>query len=101
MDNELIHGIIDKNQIGATEFGMVHSFYELYGPKLTSILLTSLAKLFTSYLQFNGFSCGMEDLFLNKQSDIERIELIKEAHRKGVEAQAAFVNIDYKCSEQF
>ena len=50
MDNELIHGIIDKNQIGATEFGMVHSFYELYGPKLTSILLTSLAKLFTSYL---------------------------------------------------
>ncbi len=30
-DNELLHGVLDKNQIGNSEYGIVHSFYELYG----------------------------------------------------------------------
>jgi len=30
-DNELLQGTLDKAQFGASEFGMVHSFYEIYG----------------------------------------------------------------------
>lgn len=49
-DNELLQGTIDKAQFGATEFGMVHSFYEIYGSKKAGELLTSLARIFTMFL---------------------------------------------------
>ncbi len=30
-DNELLQGTLDKSQFGKVEFGLVHSFYEVYG----------------------------------------------------------------------
>ena len=89
-DNEMIHGIIDKNQIGATDYGLVHAFYELYGAKLTGNLLTSLARLFSAFLQFNGFSAGLEDLFLSQSNEKQRHDLILKAHQMGVQASADF-----------
>jgi DNA-directed RNA polymerase I subunit RPA1 len=32
-NNELLQGVLDKNQIGDSKFGLIHSFYELYGSK--------------------------------------------------------------------
>jgi DNA-directed RNA polymerase I subunit RPA1 len=32
-NNELLQGVIDKNQLGDNKFGMIHAFYELYGSK--------------------------------------------------------------------
>ena len=32
-NNELVQGILDKNQIGDSKFGLIHSFYEIYGSK--------------------------------------------------------------------
>jgi DNA-directed RNA polymerase I subunit RPA1 len=49
-DNELLQGTLDKNQFGASEFGMVHSFYEIYGSEKAGDLLTALARIFTVYL---------------------------------------------------
>lgn len=49
-DNELLLGTLDKNQFGASEFGMVHSFYEIYGSEKAGELLTSLARIFTNFL---------------------------------------------------
>jgi len=35
-DNELLLGVLDKNQLGSgADYGMVHAFYEMYGPTLT------------------------------------------------------------------
>ena len=34
LDSELLCGILDKAQFGATEFGLVHAYHELYGPKV-------------------------------------------------------------------
>jgi DNA-directed RNA polymerase I subunit RPA1 len=31
-ENELLLGVVDKNQFGASAFGLVHAVYELYGP---------------------------------------------------------------------
>jgi len=45
-DNELLQGCLDKAQFGATEFGMVHSFYEIYGPEKAGDLLTALSRIF-------------------------------------------------------
>ena len=93
-DNELMQGVLDKNQIGNTEFGLIHSFYELYGSTLTGKLLTSLSRLFTSYLQISGFSCGVEDLFLDKFNENERKVLINEAHLSAVAHMASYAGLE-------
>lgn len=49
-DNELLQGTLDKNQYGASEFGMVHSFYEIYGSEKAGELLTALARIFAAFL---------------------------------------------------
>lgn len=49
-DNELLQGTLDKNQYGASEFGLMHSFYEIYGSEKAGELLTSLARIFVAFL---------------------------------------------------
>lgn len=49
-DNEHLQGTLDKNQFGANDHGMVHSFYECYGSKKAGELLTSLARIFLIYI---------------------------------------------------
>lgn len=35
-DNELMKGVLDKNQLGSgADYGLIHAFHELYGPNLT------------------------------------------------------------------
>lgn len=64
-DNELLLGLIDKNQVGSnSDFGLIDSFNELYGEALTGKLVTCLTKLFLSYMQTHGFTCGLDDLIL-------------------------------------
>ncbi|KAJ2636980.1 hypothetical protein GGF44_003022, partial [Coemansia sp. RSA 1694] len=62
LDGELLVGILDKSQLGATSYGLVHSVYEVYSPTHAGRLLSALGRLFVRYLQEIGFSCRMEDL---------------------------------------
>ena len=56
---ELLCGVLDKAHYGATVFGLVHAMYEVYGGKVSGMMLTCLARLFTAYLQFyKGFTLG-------------------------------------------
>lgn len=87
-DNELLQGTLDKSQFGATEFGLVHSVYEVYGSKKAGELLTALARIFTAYLQSHGFTCGIDDLVLKPETNKQRRQLIEDFHRKGVSAAA-------------
>lgn len=87
-DNELLQGTIDKNQFGASEFGMVHAFYEIYGSEKAGELLTSLARIFTMYLQLHGFTCGLDDLVLTPEYNKKRRMIIESSHREGIEAAA-------------
>ena len=67
-------GILDKNHIGNSEFGLVHAFHELYGENAAAQLLTSLGRVLTQYLQIIGFSCSMDDLILQGSSNHNRTE---------------------------
>lgn len=49
-DNEHLRGCLDKSAFGASEFGLVHSFYEVYGSEKAGELLTSLARVFAVFL---------------------------------------------------
>ena len=97
-DNELLAGIIDKNHIGNSEFGLIHSFYEIYGPELTSDLITILGRLFINYLQFfHGFTCGVDDILLKDEYDFKRRRDIENILIAGMEGLGKFFEIpDFK-----
>ena len=95
-DNELLQGVIDKNQIGASLFGLVHSFYELYGGHLTEVLITGLCRLFLVFFQYHGFTCGVDDLMMETDFNEKRKSMIDAAHVDGLVAAARFAGVDPK-----
>lgn len=69
---------------------------------MTGQLQTCLTKLFSNYLQLHGFSCGIDDLILNKKSEKNRISGLEAAFEHSVKTIAHFLsvqevpeNIDY------
>ncbi|KAJ3311242.1 hypothetical protein HDV04_004151 [Boothiomyces sp. JEL0838] len=91
MDGDLLTGILDKSQFGASGNGLVHAVYEVYGPPYAGKLLSILGRLFTAYLQSVGFSCRMDDLLLTPQGDKKRRALIDSAQKIGYEASSEYV----------
>ncbi|KAI9189931.1 hypothetical protein H9P43_001364 [Blastocladiella emersonii ATCC 22665] len=75
-EGELMTGVLDKSQFGASAFGLVHSVYEAYGAEYAGHLLGSLSRLFSKYVQMTAFSCRMDDLLLTPQGDKWRRDLI-------------------------
>ncbi|KAK3130817.1 hypothetical protein QOZ80_6BG0498400 [Eleusine coracana subsp. coracana] len=93
LDNELLKGMIDKAQFG--QYGMVHMVHELYGADTAGILLSTFSRLFTLFLQFHGFTCGVADLLLREESDKKRREILKKSevdnehiHRKFTQTES-------------
>lgn len=75
----------------------MHSVYEVYGSERAGELLTALARIFTVYLQFHGFTCGLDDLVLKSETNKSRRNLIEEYHGKGLAQAAEFCGIrNYK-----
>ncbi|VEN39005.1 unnamed protein product, partial [Callosobruchus maculatus] len=66
---ELLVGILDKSHYGATPYGLVHCMYELYGGPCATRFLSSLAKLFTRFLQQDSFTLGVRDILTVKRAD--------------------------------
>jgi DNA-directed RNA polymerase I subunit RPA1 len=94
MNGELLTGILDKSQFGASAHGLVHAVYEIYGPPYAGRLLSVLGRLFTTYLQYVGFSCRMDDLRLTAEGDKIRKELIAKSTNIGREASSEYVGLD-------
>jgi hypothetical protein len=85
MDGELMSGILDKAAFGASDYGMVHSVYELYGADIAGKLLGILSRLFTKYLQHRAFTCRMDDLVLTPAGDAQRRDIIQKGANLGTE----------------
>ncbi|KAH8118620.1 beta and beta-prime subunits of DNA dependent RNA-polymerase [Phellopilus nigrolimitatus] len=85
VDGELLCGILDKSQFGATDYGLVHSVYELYGADVAGKLLGILSRLFTKFLQHRAFTCRMDDLTLTDDGDLRRRELLQKGKNLGTE----------------
>ena len=85
MDGELLCGVLDKSQFGASDYGLVHSCYELYGAEVAGKLLGILSRLFTKFLQHRAFTCRMDDLTLTTGGDANRRELLNKNKNLGQE----------------
>ncbi|KAL8489246.1 hypothetical protein ACS0TY_025231 [Phlomoides rotata] len=86
--NELVRGVIDKSQFG--KFGLVHTVQELYGSNSAGILLSALSRLFTIFLQFHGFTCGLDDLIILPNYNVQMKEKL-EGEDVGEEVHCEFV----------
>ncbi|TBU46604.1 beta and beta-prime subunits of DNA dependent RNA-polymerase [Dichomitus squalens] len=85
MDGELLSGVLDKSAFGASDFGLVHSVYELYGADTAGRLLGILSRLFTKFLQHRAFTCRMDDLALTPDGNAKRAELLVTGANLGTE----------------
>ena len=66
-EGQLLSGVLDKSQLGASQFGFVHSCQELYGGDVANHLLSALGRLFTGFLQLHGFTLGVEDILVRPE----------------------------------
>jgi len=55
-----------------------------------------LARVFTVFLQTHGFTCGLDDLMIDKEFNKQRRLAIETGHAEGVKAAAEFCGMkDY------
>lgn len=94
-NNELLTGVLDKNHIGNSEYGLVHSFYEIYGGTMAGELISTLGRLFINYLQFfNGFTCGVDDILLKDEYNLRRRKDIENILQNGMEGLSRFFGLN-------
>jgi DNA-directed RNA polymerase I subunit RPA1 len=91
---DLVTGVIDKSQSGASANGFVHACYTLYGGDVAERLLTSMGRVFTKFLQMYGFTCGMEDFLLSPKVEEERRRVLALAKERSTAAVKEFVESD-------
>jgi len=92
-DGELLRGVLDKAAFGSTDFSLVHAVQEAYGGAKAGLLLNTLGRLFTAYIQYySGHSCRMEDLMLTDAADDERRRMIDRAYNVGARAAKAWAD---------
>ncbi|XP_037942906.1 DNA-directed RNA polymerase I subunit RPA1 [Teleopsis dalmanni] len=93
-NGELLTGVLDKQQYGATTYGLVHCMYELYGGNISTSLLTAFTKVFTVFLQREGFTLGVHDILVSKEADNKRRRIIKECREIGNTALSAALDLE-------
>lgn len=93
---ELLSGILDKKQFGSTQYGLVHAVWDTHGAEHAISLLSSLAKLFTVYLQRVGFTLGVRDILVRQERDRKRTKIINKARRLGTEVRVVLTS-QYNC----
>ncbi|KAF8165499.1 hypothetical protein B0H34DRAFT_743123 [Crassisporium funariophilum] len=84
-NGELLCGVLDKAAFGASDYGLIHSVYELYGADIAGKLLGILSRLFTKFLQHRAFTCRMDDLMLTSNGDAKRNNLLRDGQNLGLE----------------
>ncbi|KAI6228249.1 DNA-directed RNA polymerase subunit [Aphelenchoides besseyi] len=91
---ELLVGVLDKSHYGATQFGLIHCCFELYGPKIAVQVLSCLSRLFPRYLQWHGFTLGVADILVTPEADRKRKQAIVELRATGPEITAKAFGMD-------
>jgi DNA-directed RNA polymerase I subunit RPA1 len=94
LDGHLITGVLDKSQFGASDYGLIHSVHELYGPMIANRLLGVLSRVLTKYLQHYAFSCRMDDLILTQEGEDLRKKILQDASEDGTRTALGFVGLD-------
>lgn len=100
-DGELVCGVFDKQQLGATPHGLVHCVYELYGSRHATRLLSALARLLTAYLQLHGFTLGVRDILVVGEAERERCRLVDSERQGQLGREATRLALDLPADQDY
>jgi DNA-directed RNA polymerase beta' subunit len=93
-DGELLTGLMDKSNVGATPYGLIHTCYELYGGRTSSDMMSAFARLSTWFLQlYEGFTLGIADILVEEDAEADRREIIKKSLRVGDDSAIEALNL--------
>jgi len=93
-DGYFVSGVLDKNQLGPSEFGLIHSLYEIYGPTVAGSMLSIMGRLLTKFLHMRAHTCGMDDLLLTPEGDVRRYGVLKGSKGVGKDLSAEYVGLE-------
>ncbi|KAK4047541.1 hypothetical protein OIV83_005328 [Microbotryomycetes sp. JL201] len=93
-EGDMLTGILDKSQIGASAYGLVHSVYELYGAEIAGKLLSILSRILTKFMQSRAFTCRMDDLILTAKGNADRRAMLQTVNDKGLSAALQYVGLE-------
>ncbi|KAK0395050.1 hypothetical protein QR680_001087 [Steinernema hermaphroditum] len=99
-DGELLCGVLDKSHFGATQYGLIHCCYELYGPSVAVQILSCFSRVFTTYLQYHGFTLGVADILIEKDADDVRTKAVQELRTIGEDVVRSTFQLDETTSEK-
>ncbi|KAL5968145.1 DNA-directed RNA polymerase I subunit rpa1 [Taenia solium] len=68
----IVSGLLDKAHIGSASGGLVHCFYEAYGPYAASQLLSGISRVADRFLKITSFSMSLADIMLSEKADKDR-----------------------------
>lgn len=95
---ELLVGVLDKAHYGATQYGLIHCCFELYGSRIAVQILSCLSRLFTRYLQWHGFTLGVADILVTDEANRKRASAIRRIRSSGPEAVRKTFDLDERAS---
>lgn len=100
-NGELLVGFMDKSNVGATQYGLIHTCYELYGGETSSALMSAFARLSTWYLQlYEGFTLGIGDILVEDDANDDRTTSIIESRTVGNESAKEALGITQDVKEE-
>lgn len=77
----MLTGVLDKNNLGPTEKGLIHQCGEVFGDKVYNDLLTAMSQVINKLLVMDGYTLRMEDLLLSEKGEARRKAAISEGRR--------------------
>ncbi|VBB33220.1 unnamed protein product, partial [Acanthocheilonema viteae] len=96
---ELLVGVLDKQHYGSTQYGLIHCCWDLYGHRYATKILSCFSRLFTTYLQYHGFTLGVADILIRKEADRQRKKEIKALRKCGDAVVRECFNLDENADE--
>lgn len=67
---------------------------QLYGGDVSTRLLTAFTKVFTFFLQREGFTLGVKDILVTREADAARRKIIQESREIGNAALASALELE-------
>jgi DNA-directed RNA polymerase II subunit RPB1 len=84
---EITQGLIDSSVYMSSGKGIIHTLYNDYGSKDTSMFLDSLQRVVEDYLVLDGFSVGISDLVADEETAKSIQKVIADCKKKIEEIQ--------------
>ena len=68
--------------------------YQIYGGEIAGKLLSIIARLFTAYLQYTGFTLGVQAILVADKAEKKRRDIMDEGRECGDSSAIEAMNLD-------